>query len=160
MMLTPCPWLRSIVNFGQQQELVHDIGRVLDLNLPWKFGQHPDFLTFAQGSGCVVTEAAVSNDRVQEPKGLKILDRDVAVANDTENITGVRTNRGLPRGYVIAIVGIEWFEFNPVVEPGSGDWFTGSGGLIELGPKAMPRNLPDVHHGGFAIGGSQIMSHF
>jgi hypothetical protein len=90
----------------------------------------------------VVAEPLVSDDGVQEPEGLVVLDRDVAVPDHAEHVAGVAAYDSLSLRHIRALDGDEWLDANPAVEARGDDRLTGRGGGVGTGAEGSARGLP------------------
>jgi hypothetical protein len=107
----------------------------------------------------MVAKLAFPHDRVQKAECLVVLDRDVAVPNDSQDFLTVVPDHGLPTRNVQAVGSGERNEFHVVVETSGDDGFRGGWRVVETLPQTVPRDFPRVHHGSFAVRRSEVVSH-
>ena len=144
---------------AEKEELVDEVVAAPNPDRAWEPGEHPDPFAFAESPCSVVAEPFVSDDGIQKPKGLVVLDWDVAVPDDAEHVAGVAAYDSLPLRNVRAIESDEWLDRNAVIESRGDDCFTCRDGGVETGAESMPRHFPRVHHRGLGIGRSEVGGH-
>ena len=145
----------AVMAVGQQQVFV---GHVItdDTDLSGQLGQQPDAFTLTKGTGRVVDSGMFTDDGVEKPEGLVILQGRVVLADDTEHraVEGIVAHDGecIRHQEAIACDGGEDRSLADLpVEVGCLDGFLGGRRTLQARAEAMPGSFFDVEHGGPAI---------
>ena len=73
---------------------------------------------------------------------------------------GVSSDDGFALGDLDPLfLGLEWVEFNFVVESGSFDCFGGGGGFVQPSAQSVPGGLAEVGHGWASVGSGECVGH-
>jgi hypothetical protein len=83
---------------------------------------------------------------------------DVVAADDPEDLLGVVADDGFTFLDIETVHRGQRGKLDFIIEPGGGDRLSCGNGVVQTLPQTGPRDFPRVHHCGFAVRRSEVMS--
>ena len=147
----------AVVGVGEQQIFFTEV-IARHPNVTGELGQNPDPFTVSQGPGGVIDGGVLTDNGIEEPEHVLVLQRRIVLAHHTQyrigladEVAGFPDDGELVRHGDVFGAGVEGKLDDRPIELSSLDCFLCRSGLIEFGAETVPGNFIDVEHGSLAV---------